>query len=323
MAEYIDDPAKRLNDLLDLQEARVADIFRTAVASLKDEINIDELADLIEQGRVNDALDKLVHVAEQLGSASTVAFLTSGQSTADFLLAAGVGRVAFNHVNVEAVAQMQANRLELVREFTDEQRRATNLAIVAGVESGINPRAQARNFRDSIGLTERQWQAVANYKSALERVGTDPSAQTDALNRALRDKRGDASIHAAVRDNRPMTPERIDWLHGRYIERYIKYRSEVIGRTEAMRAVNQGNEEAYRQAIEAGTIDAADLERTWLTRLDDRERHTHFLLNRQKRGWGEPWQTVNGIIRYPGDPEAAAEETIQCRCALATRIRKR
>lgn len=323
MAEYVDDPAKRLNDLLDLQEARIANIFRTAVASLKDEIDLDELADLIQQGRINDALDKLKHVAEQLGSASTVAFLTSGQSTADFLLAAGVGRVVFDHVNIEAVAQMQANRLELVREFTDEQRKATSLALISGVESGINPREQARNFRDSIGLTERQWQAVANYRSALERIGSDPSAQIDALGRALRDKRGDASILAAVRDNRPLSAERIGWLHQRYIERYIKHRSEVIGRTEAMRAVNQGNEEAYRQAIAAGTIDAADLERTWITRLDGRERYTHLLLNGQKRKWGEPWKTVHGIIKFPGDPEAPASETIQCRCALGTRIKTR
>lgn len=318
-----DDPATRLQDLVDQQEPRIAAIFRTAVQALKDEIDLAELADLLEAGRVNDALDRLQVIAERLGSASTVAFVTGGQSAADFLSGAGVGHIVFNQVNHLAVAQMQANRLELVREFTAEQARATSLALVAGVEGGLNPREQARNFRDSIGLTERQWAAVANYRRSLDLVGTDSGGANDALNRALRDKRGDASIRRAVRDSQPLARERIDWLVRRYTERYVKHRSEVIGRTEAMRAVNQGNEEAYRQAIAEGTIDAADLERTWNTRLDGRERRTHMFLNGEKRKWGEVWVTENGVIRYPGDPEAPAKETIQCRCSLSTRIRRR
>lgn len=323
MPAYFEDPATRLNALLDQQEPRIAAIFRTAVDALKNEIDLDELADLIERGRINEALDRVMVVAEQLGSASNVAFVTSGQSTADFLRSAGVGQIVFNQVATLAVEAMQRNRLQLVREFTDEQRRATHLALLGGVESGINPIAQARNFRDSIGLTERQWAAVANYRAALERVGTDEGGQISALNRALRDRRGDAQIRRAVRESRPLSPDKVNWLVERYSARYVKHRAEVIGRTEALRAVHEGNEEAYRQAIEAGEIDAEALERAWRTRVDGRERQSHFLLNGQKKRWGEPWVTKNGPIRYPGDPEAAAEEVIQCRCAITTRIRRR
>lgn len=321
-AAYHDDGAQRLNDLLDHQEARVADIFRTAVADLRDDLDLNQLADLIEQGRLEEALDQLKLVAESLGSASNVTFVTSGQSTADFLSTAGLGRVVFDQVNVTAVAIMQAARLELVREFTDEQRRATRLALVTGVESGTNPRAMARNFRDSIGLTERQWQIVDNYRTALGAIGTDEKSVADVLSRELRDRRGDSQILRAVRESRPLPAEKIDWLVERYRARWIKYRSEVIGRTEALRSVHQGNEEMYRQAIAAGTIKAADIVRRWQTRLDGRERETHMLLHDQERRWGEPWQTRHGPIRYPGDPDAPASEVIQCRCALATRIRK-
>lgn len=323
MPAYHEDPAARLNDLLDLQEARIAEIFRRAVADLQDDLDLEELIDLLERGRVNEALERLMHVAESLGSASNATFVTSGQSTADFLSNAGVGRVVFDQVNATAVAIMQANRLSLVREFTDEQRRATSLALVSGVEAGTNPRAAARNFRDSIGLTERQWQHIANYRRSLEALGTDEKSLSDVLGRALRDRRGDAQILRAVRESRPLPPAKIDWLVERYRARYIKFRSEVIGRTEALRAVHQGNEEMYRQAIANGTLRAEDLRRTWQTRLDGRERDTHQLLHEQERGWGEPWQTRNGPIRYPGDPEAPAAETIQCRCALQTRIRQR
>jgi uncharacterized protein YbjQ (UPF0145 family) len=318
----INDPAQRLNDLLDQQEVRIATIFRTAVEALKDEIDLDELSDLIAQGRIADALDRLQHAADALGAASNVAFVTSGQSTADFLTGANVGRIVFSQVNYGAVAAMQRNNLSIIREFTNEQRRATSAALISGVEAGINPRAQARNFRDSIGLTERQWQAVANYRASLERVHVDPAAASDAVGRALRDGRGDSQVRRAARDATALKPEKIDWLVERYTARYVKHRAEVIGRTEALRAVHQGNEEAYRQAIEDGTLDADRIERKWVTRLDGRERKTHLLLNNQKRGWGENWITENGVIAYPGDPDAPASETIQCRCALTTRIKQ-
>lgn len=320
---YIDDGAARLGALLDRQEVRIAGIFRAAIAELRNQIDLNELADLIATGRINEALDRLRHVAEALGAASNVAFITSGQSTADFLASAGVGRVLFDQVNHRAVAAMQANRLELIREFSAEQLRATTAALVSGVEAGTNPRAQARNFRDSVGLTERQWQTVARYRASLERVGADANASQHALSLALRDRRGDSQVLRAARESQPLTAAKVDWMVERYTQRYIKFRSEVIGRTEALRAVHEGNEEAYRQAIESGEIAAEDLERKWVTRLDGRERKTHEFLNGQKRGWGDSWETRHGIIRYPGDPEAPAVETVQCRCSIATRIRTR
>jgi hypothetical protein len=320
--EFVEDPAERLNRLVDQQDARIANIFRTAIAALKDEVDLDALATELEQGRVNAAIERLQHAADALGAASNVAFVTSGQSSADFLSNAGVGRVVFDQVNLYAVAAMQATRLELIREFTAEQLRATSMALVSGVESGTNPISAARNFRDSIGLTAVQWGYVDSYRTALERVGVDDQAAQNALGRALRDGRGDQTVMAAARAGRPIPPAKIDWLVSRYAQRFVKHRSQVIGRTEAMRAVNQGNEEAYRQAIADGTLDAEQLRREWRTTLDGRERRTHEFLNGEVRGWGEPWVTENGVLRYPGDPEAPAKETIQCRCALLTRIRQ-
>lgn len=322
MPTVYDDPAQRLNDLLDQQEVRIAQIFRTAIADLQGDLDLNALADLIEQGRINEALDQLQYVADQLGVASDVAFVTTGQSTADFLTNAGVGRIVFDQVNPLAVAAMQAAKLSLVREFAEEQRRATSFALVSSVEAGQNPRVAARNFRDSIGLTEQQWRYVENYRQALNAVGTDEQSAADALSRELRDRRGDQQIKRAIRETRPLPAEKIDWLTERYVQRFVKYRSEVIARTEALRAVHQGNEEMYRQAIEAGIVDPSQLSRKWVTRLDGRERRTHFILNGQEKRWGDHWTTIHGVIRYPGDPAAPASEVIQCRCALATRIKK-
>src|SRR3546814_9945093 len=102
---------------------------------------------------------------------------------------------------------MQATRLDLIREFTAEQLRATSRALVSGVESGSNPIVAARNFRDSIGLTSTQWTHVASYRAALERVGLDDAAASNALGRALRDGRGDKTIRAAAPRSEEHTSE--------------------------------------------------------------------------------------------------------------------
>lgn len=322
MDEWTEDSEDRLNHLIDQQERRIAAIFRKAIAELRSELDLDELAALLRDGRVDEALARLEYAAQQLGQASNVAFVTSGQSAAEWMQTAGLGRIVFDQVNLYAVAAMQRNTLQMVREFTAEQRRAVHTAMTAGVTEAANPIAQARNFRDSVGLTERQWKAVENYRRALQTLG-EPGSASDALSRELRDRRSDAVVARAAASGSPLSPARIDAMVRRYSERFVAYRAKVIGRTEAMRAVNQGNEEAYRQAIAAGTIRASQLEREWRTRIDTRERESHRLLNTEKRGWGEDWVTITGArLSYPGDPDAPAREVIQCRCALLTRIRR-
>lgn len=322
MAEDFIDKAERLFLLIDQQDERIQRIFLTAIKSLKDEIDLDDLTALIAQGRVSEALSRLKFVADQLAAASNVAFVTAGASAAELITSAGLGQLVFDQVNLNAVAAMQRNRLELIREFTREQARATSQAIIAGVESGINPVAQARNFRDSIGLTSKQWGHVANYRRALERAAVDAQAAADAKGRGLRDARFDANVDRARRTGKPISPAKIDQMVERYSDRYIKHRAKVIARTEALRAVHQGNEEAYRQAVAEGVVREDQLIREWRTSVDGRERETHRKLNGQKRKPGEVWTTPNGSLRYPGDPNAPAKETVQCRCAILTRIKR-
>lgn len=319
--DFVDDAA-RLFLLLEEQERRIQRIFLTAIKSLKDEIDLADLSTLIAQGRIGDALARLTFAADQLAAASNIAFITAGASAAEMITSAGLGLISFDQVNLNAVAAMQRNRLALIREFTNEQRRATSQAIISGVEGGINPVAQARNFRDSIGLTRNQWRHVANYRAALERSAADAEAAYDATNRKLRDARFDANVARARRTGKPISAAKIDQMVERYADRYLKHRAKVIARTEALRAVHQGNEESYRQAIAEGVIREDQLTRTWRTSVDGRERDTHRALNGTDRAWGEAWETPNGQIKYPGDPDAPPEETIQCRCAILTRIKR-
>lgn len=107
---------------------------------------------------------------------------------------------------------------------------------------------------------------------------------------------------------------------GRYRERYIKYRAEVIGRTEALRAVHQGTQEMYRQAVEQGAMSSTEYKHKWVSARDKRVRDSHRHLNGLVRMEGETFPGNDGALKYPGDPDAPASETVQCRCCLSTRL---
>jgi hypothetical protein len=46
-------------------------------------------------------------------------------------------------------------------------------------------------------------------------------------------------------------------------ERYVKYRGETIARTESLRAVHQGSQEMFQQAVDNGIVDPGNITRTW------------------------------------------------------------
>lgn len=309
------DPAARINQLVDKWERVLKTRFLVMVSKIK-ETALQEIVALLETGQVNQAIQLAeVHVA-RFATQVNASFINAGESTAQFL-ENGLNQVIdFDPVNTRAVRRMQESKLRLIREFTDEQRRATRQALTRGIEEGANPVQQARAFRDSIGLTQRQEAAVANYRRLLQ--------QNDAraLERNLRDHRYDRTVERAIREERPLGRAQIEKMTQRYRQRYIKYRSEVIGRTEALRSVHEGTDEMYRQAIDTGRIQAQKIKRFWIIAGDDRMRESHDTMQVvEVIGMEEPFISGKGnFLRFPGDPAAPSTETIQCRCAVTTVI---
>lgn len=314
------DPASRIESVISRQERRFKTAFEQAIAMIRNQRTLDQLADLLEQGRFEEALDALDAAAAIIGGTYGQSLSDAAQDAAKFLSGALTVTVGFDQVNVRAVDIMQRNQLRLVTGFSSEQRRVTREALSQAMSEGLNPRDQARRFRDSVGLTSRQQSAVNNFRRLLSaRVDGLPSSQ--ALDRALRDGRFDRSIVRAVREGVPLTQRQIDTMVGRYSQRMVAHRATVIARTEALRATHEGTEEMYRQALDAGHMEPQQLTRTWVTARDERVRGSHSRLGGQEKPFGEPWQSAGGELRYPGDPNAPASETVQCRCALSTRIR--
>lgn len=315
------DPASRIEQLVTAQEAGFVRIFLQAISEFVDANTLAEIEILILEGRIEEALEALDVAANLIGSQYGFAYTAAASGTAQFLSQEALTvTVSFDQTSFRAVSQIQENRFRLIREFTREQRAAVREALTAGTTRGANPNEQARAFQQSIGLTQRQQRAVDNYRRLLTEGRANGLPSQQALDRALRDARSDRSILRAIRENRPLPPEQVEQMVQRYRDRYIRYRARVIARTEALRAVHQGVEEMYQQAIDMGQVQASALRRTWVTARDERVRGSHMRLNGEVRGIGEVWQADDGVLRFPGDHQAPGSETIQCRCAISTRI---
>ena len=318
------DPARRMARLGARQRLGWARAFREAVGYALDALPPERLSRLLAAGDESAVFKVLDDSALYLAAREREAFVEAGENTAAFLdkvLDAGLTKqavevgVRFDLTNQGAVDSIRDNKLRLIREFRQAQRDSVRSAMEPAIEEGLNPRVQATRFRDSVSLTRRQSAAVDKYRALLE--NRDPAA----FSRALRDKRFDPSLTRAIRNKTDLTPKQIDRMVGRYRERYVKYRSEVIGRTEALRSVNQASSNMYDQAVENGDLNPEGVVRTWLSTGDDRTRDSHIAANGQRRALNEPFQMSSGaLLQYPGDPSAPAAETILCRCTLTTRI---
>lgn len=313
------DDLKRIDRLLNLSGRRIATIFRNSIFALQDDLDLKELQTLIARRDFEGALDLVRGVADKLGAASDVAFIDAGKDTVSFLQDAGVGVLSFDQVNQRAVDIMRNNKLRLIEEFTDSQRQAVRQVMVDTIARGLPPLEQARQFREVVGLTTKQTKSVANFRRLLG--ANEGLPDREIFTRALRDQRSDGAILSAINNNRPLSKKQIDSMVERYAKRFVAHRAKVIARTESLRSVNQGVEQAYTQAISEGKIDKLDIEQSWLSAGDGRVRDSHSSLNGQIRGWGEVWQGLHGALRYPGDPNAPARETINCRCIVTRRIK--
>ncbi len=245
MADIID-PAERLRALVEAQAPRIASGFSLLVRDIKSDIDLDIISDLLETGRFEEALTEALRRAPGLGGLYTEAFVAAAKDTADFLnrnLEFLV--VNFDQTNPFAMQIARENQLRLVREFTQSQARATREALIEGIRTGANPVQQARNFRDSIGLTEHQVKAVNNYKRLLS------EGDKAVFDRALRDKRFDSVVRRAIEEGKPLTRTQINRMVDRYRERFIDFRARTIARTEALGSVHSGNLAMYEQAIAA------------------------------------------------------------------------
>lgn len=88
-------------------------------------------------------------------------------------------------------------------------------------------------------------------------------------------------------------------------------------RTAVTGAQNAGRMDSYRAAEEMGI----ELEREWFATLDNRTRHAHRVLDRQRAKMDRPFEVDGHEIWYPGDSSAPGYLVYNCRCTLIAYVK--
>ena len=231
---------------------------------------------------------------------------------------------------------------KLVTEVVDDTRVMIAQTIRAGLEAGAGPRRTALDIGGRVVNGTRQGGLVGLHSTqagyvngridpitqrlipGLRQELADPSTASHYFTRTRRDKRFDGIVRRAIADGKPVGQADIDRMAARYSDRLLALRGETIARTETLKALNAGRQEALNQLIENPNNDvrAEDVVRAWDSTGDARTRETHAAADGQVVGQGVPF-TVGGFqMMYPGDSSMGAPpgETVNCRCYSDVRI---
>jgi Phage Mu protein F like protein len=313
----------RIEELVARQEASVRRAFRRFLDETRSDAVVRQVRIALEQQGTEAALRVVDAHVVRLGTVVAQVFQASGASEATAL--ASQLRTRHAHVAISfdptwprAAQLMRQNTLRFVVEFSSAQREATRAALAEALASGAGPLQAGQAFRDSIGLTETQRQAVANYRRLLE------AGDAAALQRDLRDRRflpeGSASREAFLAGE-PLGARRIARMVEQYRNRYLAYRAETIARTETLRVANEARSEALTQVLGQVDLPADAVTRTWRATRDDRTRDTHAAMDGQVQQGSAPFVSPSGArLMFPGDVSlgAPASEIVNCLLGYAT-----
>lgn len=319
-----------LSDLAEQMTPMMRRAFYVALANVRRGAARSSLERALERGNLDEAVSLLLGSASDdyvlwasLADAkrSTVVSLGHTVSAAVPMVRVAVGPphpFLWNSHTAPIGRVLEAEGAALVREVSRATRQGVREYLIAGVTAGKNPRAlipelvgrvaDGKRAGGIIGLTAQQTRAVSNYRLALERAQYARSENTDALARALRDKRWDGVVRRSMRDGAPIPKEQIDRMVDRYSARMLAYRAETIARTEALRSMQVAQQLVWEQAVTSGVVDASVVTKTWMTSRDERVRHSHSVMH----GVTIPFHAMF----QPDDtgPIWAPPRAVNCRC---------
>lgn len=335
-------PEKLLKLIARLDKKMVA-AFSKAILDLKRDAQIKELVSAIQRNNLDavyDALGLSRAVFAPLEVVIREAFLEGGvyslESVRNLPSGSGAGRMVLRfdgrHTRAERwVAEHSSN---LIQGIVDDTKEAVRSVVQEGLENGRGPRKTAleitgrinpstgRRTGGILGLTRSQTDAVIRARAEL--ASGDPRLLREYLDRGKRDKRFDAMVRRAIEGKSTLSPADVERIIGRYKDRLLAYRGEVIARTETLSSMNSGREEGIRQLVESGKVRYEQVQKTWRATGDTRTRDTHRFLNGTTVGLDDPFITAEGHrLMHPHDQSLGApgSEIIQCRCFYELKIR--
>ena len=321
-------------DLIAQQKERdMLKAFAAAVSDIKNTVQLNELESAIER-QDTSAVVRLLGIDraafEQVDDEIYQAYRTGGLTGVEQIgrIPTELGNVAFRFDMgaPAAIEWIRAESSQLVTEVVTDQVAMIQQQLERGLELGNNPRTTAldligrynpetgRRTGGTVGLTTQQAGWVNKARNELLEL------DRNYFTRELRDKRYDSIVRKAIEDGKPLTKAQIDNAITQMQSKALKYRGDVIARTESINALRAGQFQAVQQALDVGELDSQDASKAWDATGDSRTRLDHWQMEEKYKDGipiNEAFQFPDGTeAMYPGDNSlgASAKQVIQCRC---------
>lgn len=308
--------------LLAKADAEVRDAFLAAVYSARSRVDMGALVAMIEAGNVEGAIALLRMDQGLLWPLEEVlrrTYLAGGVLVEQFAPRGIVGGFGFNARHTRAEADIARIGGDLIQQIEREQAKAVRAVILDGMENNRGSRAVALEVTGRmnratgqrtggiIGLTGDQADWVIKARRNLEQL------DRSYLKRKLRDKRFDGMVRKAVEAGKPLATKDVDRIVGRYKDRWLAYRGQLIARNEAHTAQSAGRHEAYRQMLDRPDIEAVTCK--WIHGFSRDARPDHKRMDGEVRNFGEGFIMDDGaVMQYPHDPAGGVRHSASCRC---------
>ena len=330
-------------DLLDAQAPAVGKAFKESIDLMAGDIRVSLLEDALRRRSVEDVLSltelKAAHLAPlrktlrnayESGGDLTLGQMRSQAQRAGVLVGA-VGH--FDGGNPRAEKWLSSQSSKLITEINSGQRQVIRALMGVAQEQGYNPRKTALDIAGRvsrpgqvrqggvIGLTSGQNRWAIRAEAEL--TSGSPRRMSRYLGRKLRDKRFDSIVRKAIREGRPVSQKDASRLVSRYRSRILRYRGEVIARTEAMQALHAAQFEGLQQIIDNGAVKKEHVMLEWDASADAFTRSSHRFMDGQVREKGKPFTSgLGNRMLHPGDRSlgAPAADIIQCRCIARPKV---
>lgn len=314
---------EEIDSLATQYEQQVSDGFINQVKSLQSDESIKIIREYLEIGRIDLAEAYLEQQNENwfllplfftiFGSAAALWTSLIQLSIIQRQKSLGItpnSQIVFDPTDPKIAELTRQIVQNIGSELSAKQRDAFRYIVLQGQLEGKDARKIASDFRLFAGLTDKQIQAVENYRKLLE----DGSKQ--ALNRLLRDKGFDAEISSG----KPLSQKQIDDMVNAYRRNMLIYRAETIARTNTGDIINTAIENASKQALETAGIAGEQLVKAWRSMRDKKVRYTHSNhggMDGQVVDIDADFISPSGArLKHPHDSSAPISETANCRCRM-------
>ena len=248
--------------------------FLAAVRGAAGAVDLAALESALASGQVSaaEAVLRLERMGEALRAAADpllgrtfVLGVAAGAQAANLRSGLAYG---FDLVNPESIAWVRARGAQLVTEVDQSTRRAIQEMVEAGIREGRAPDVLAREIVEIVGLRSDQVAAVERFRARLVAQG--------------------------------VAPARVEARAARYADAQLRWRGELIARTETQAAANAGQTQLWQAAARAGDLDPGRTRRVWIVTHDDRLEPLCEALDGEEADLGGPFP--GGVMDPPLHP---------------------